>query len=505
MLYLIFSKIYIVALVFLSIYGFHALFLSALYLLKRKSDPPKPVKPKVWPAVTVQLPVYNEKYVIERLIDATCQLDYPKAKLSIQILDDSTDETTRFARSRVQHYRKQGVNVSLHHRKDRSGFKAGALAAALPQVQGDFIAIVDADFLPKRDFLKALIPYLAADPHLGMIQARWGHLNADFNLLTRSQAMLIDAHFVVEQTARSRSGLLFNFNGSGGIWRKSCIIDSGGWQADTLTEDLDLSYRAQLNGWQIAYLPGTIVPGELPIQIAAFEKQQYRWARGTIQVLRKQYKSLYRARHISIFQRLMAFLHLSGYLTHPMMLIFLFASLPVVLGHGQGLPSMPWITLAGFGAPLIFGLSQVSVYPDWFQRMVNLPVLVCLGIGVALNNTRAIIAGFRHQTGIFDRTPKYNYGQRQDGWKENQYRLKYSTNILGEFFLSIYAAITLGFAIKDFPPLIPVLVMFTLSFFYVGVTGLIHSRPGHTRINLNSTNRNRKISAFPHLPPQPPR
>lgn len=477
MLYQIFTLFYVISLVCLSIYGLQALLMSLLFLMKWKQDPPAPPEPQDWPSVTIQLPVYNEKYVIEGLIESVSNLDYPTQKLSIQVLDDSNDETTCLAARLVNYYQHRGVNITLHHRTERSGYKAGALAAALPHVQSDLIAVLDADFLPSKDFLRRVVPHLAADPQLGMVQARWGHLNADYNLVTRGQAMLIDGHFVIEQTARSRSGLLFNFNGSGGVWRKACIIDSGGWQDDTLAEDLDLSYRAQLKGWHISYLPKVVIPAEIPPQITAFKKQQYRWARGAVQVLRKHIMKLVEDKQLSMKQRLMAYLHLSGYFTHPLMLIFLISSLPVVLDRGHGLPYLPWLSLAGLGGPLLFGLSQVSIYRDWFRRLINLPILLCLGIGIALSNTRAVIAGFGHKPGVFERTPKYHVESRHDGWQGNKYSLRLDANIIGEFVLAVYAATTLGFAIKDFPPLIPALVMFTLSFAYAGITGLVQSHP----------------------------
>ncbi len=480
MLYHIFTILYVISLACLSIYGLQALLMSLLFLVKWKRNPPTPPEPQNWPLVTMQLPVYNEKYVIERLIESVSNLDYPSNKLSIQVLDDSTDETTCLAARQVEYYQRHGVNITLLHRRVRSGFKAGALAAALPKAPGDLIAILDADFLPPKDFLRRSVPFLAADPQLGMVQARWGHLNADYNLVTRGQAMLIDGHFVIEQTARSRSGLLFNFNGSGGVWRKACIIDSGGWQDDTLAEDLDLSYRAQLKGWRISYLPNLVIQGEIPPQITAFKMQQYRWARGAIQVLRKHFSKLIAGEQLSIQQRLMAFLHLSGYLTHPLMLVFTISSLPVVLDRGHGLPYLPWLSLAGLGGPLLFGLSQVSIYRDWLHRLINLPILLCLGMGVAFSNTRAVIAGFGHNPGVFERTPKFHLESSHDGWQANKYSLHLDDNIIGELILAIYSATTLAFAIQDFPPLVPVLVMFTLSFTYVGFTGLLQAQQRFT-------------------------
>ncbi len=496
----IFTVLYVGSLVCLSIYGLQALMMSFLFLKNRKHNPPVPPQPTEWPSVTVQLPIYNEKYVISRLIDSVCNLDYPKKKLSIQVLDDSTDETTCLAASKVKYYRRHGINISLLHRDERNGYKAGALEAALPKAPGDLIAVLDADFLPDKDFLRKLVPYLADEPLLGMVQARWGHLNADYNLLTRGQALFIDGHFVIEQTARSRSGLLFNFNGSGGIWRKETIIDSGGWQADTLAEDLDLSYRAQLKGWRIAYLPNVVIPSEIPPQIAAFKKQQYRWARGAIQVLRKHLTVLIENKRLSLTQRLMGALHLSGYLAHPLMLVFLISSLPVVLAGGHGIPSLPWLSLAGMGGPVLFGLSQASVYHDWLRRIVNLPILLCLGMGIAFSNTRAVVAGFSRNPGVFERTPKFHLETRQDGWQKNRYRLKLDYDIIAEFLLGAYSLVTLYFATIYFHPLIPAMVMFTLSFLYTGATGL-----GQSLQNTRSTRRVSDDMAYrtpdPHMQP----
>lgn len=473
-----FTVLYIFSLACLSIYGLQALVMSTLFLMKRKQNLPTPLEPKIWPTVTVQLPVYNERYVIERLIDVVCQLDYPSERLSIQVLDDSTDKTTSLATHKVSFYRKRGVDISLLHRRNRSGFKAGALEAALPKARGDLIAVFDADFLPPTDFLKRMVPYLADDPQLGMVQARWSHLNADYNLLTRSQALSLDGYFVIEQTARSRSGLLFNFNGSGGIWRKACIQDSGGWQSDTLAEDLDLSYRAQLKGWRITYLPDVVIPAELPPQIAAFRQQQYRWTRGGVQVLRKYFSQLNANEQLSITQRVMAYIHLSGNITYVFVLIALISSLPVVLNKGHGIPYLPWLSLAGLGGPVLLGLSQATLYRDWFRRLLHMPLLLCLRIGLTFSNTRAVLAGFRRNTGVFERTPKSRVEIQHDNWRKNKYRLRVDLDIIAELLLGIYSAITLGFAIVDFRRLIPALVMFTASFIYTGVTGLTQSMSG---------------------------
>lgn len=466
-----FITLYTLALSFLAVYGIHSLILSILFLRHRKKKLPAPPTPQNWPAVVVQLPLYNERFVVERSIDAACALDYPSKNLTIQVLDDSADETTELARQRVDFHHRQGVQIELLHREERTGFKAGALAEGLKSAPGEFIAILDADFLPPPDFLKRLIPYLLADPAVGMTQARWGHLNDVYSPITRGQALFLDGHFVVEQTARSRAGLLFNFNGSAGIWRRACIEDAGGWQGDTLAEDLDLSYRAQIKGWKLAYAPDTLAPAEIPPQIAAFEVQQYRWARGAIQVLRKLGGELWRA-PLSFIQKIAGFLHISAYLAHLFMLLFLLACLPVVLTRGAGLPPLGWLSLAGFGPPLLFALSQWAIYPDWKRRFLYFPLLMFMAVGVGLNNTRAVLAGFFGSSGEFTRTPKFQLESSKTPWQHNPYRLPVHWTVWGELLLMLYATVTAVLAIKRMPSLIPALLLFVAGFGYVGAVGV---------------------------------
>lgn len=466
-----FITLYTLALSILAVYGTHSLILSILFLRYRKKRLPVLSTPKIWPVVLVQLPLYNECFVVERLIDTTCALDYPLESLNIQVLDDSTDETTGLARERVDFHRKQGIQIELLHRDERTGFKAGALALGLNSAPGELIAILDADFLPPPDFLKRLIPYLNADPTVGMVQARWGHLNDVYSPITRGQALFLDGHFVVEQTARSRAGLLFNFNGSAGIWRRDCIKDVGGWQGDTLAEDLDLSYRAQIKGWKLAYTPDVLAPAEIPPQIAAFKAQQYRWARGAIQVLRKLGGQLWRAR-LPISKKIAGYLHISAYLAHLFMLLFLLACLPVVLSRGAGLPPLGWLSLAGFGPPFLFALSQWAIYPDWKRRFLYFPLLMFMAVGVGLNNTRAVLAGFWGKSGEFTRTPKFQLQSSQTLWQNNPYRLPVHWTVWGELLLMFYAAATAVLAIERMPSMIPVLLLFVAGFGYVGAVGL---------------------------------
>ncbi|HEX7588461.1 MAG TPA: cellulose synthase family protein, partial [Anaerolineae bacterium] len=320
--------LYLFAASILAIYGFNTCLVACLYWRKRTLTLAEPPLNEI-PRVTVQLPVFDELYVVERLIDAAAALDWPRDRLQIQVLDDSEDETTAIAQARVDHFRRRGLDIGLVHRMDRTGFKAGALAGGLKSATGEFVVIFDADFAPPVDFLKRTIPYFAR-PAVGLVQARWGHLNATYSALTRAQSIALDGHFVVEQTARSRNGLFFNFNGTAGVWRRTCIEQSGGWHGDTLSEDLDLSYRAQLGGWEMIFLPDVVAPAEIPPQIHAFKRQQFRWAKGSTQCLFKLAPRILTARNTSLFKRVEGILHLSGYMMNPMILLMVLALVPLM-------------------------------------------------------------------------------------------------------------------------------------------------------------------------------
>jgi cellulose synthase/poly-beta-1,6-N-acetylglucosamine synthase-like glycosyltransferase len=465
---------YVVAGVWLAVYGLNSLALAVLYLVSRHSrvNPP-PDQPHAHPYVTVQLPVFNERYVVERLIDSVAALDWPQDRLQIQVLDDSADETTVLARARVEHHRKQGLDISLIHRSNRSGYKAGALAAGLNEARGEFIAIFDADFVPPAGFLQDVIPPFLDQPDLGFVQTRWSHLNADYSCLTRAQSLALDGHFVVEQTARNRTGLLMNFNGTGGVWRRKCIECSGGWSGDTISEDLDLSYRAQLAGWDCLYLSAVSAPAELPPQLAAFKRQQFRWAKGSIQCLRKLGRSILDNKHrlesvpdegneqfwslpaqsslapeprrLSAIQKAAALVHLSSYVAHPLMLILLLCSLPLFLSPRDAhLPmAMAYLGIASVGPPLVYALAQRALYPHWRRRLLSLPVLVLLGTGIALNNTRAVFEALRGKGGPFVRTPKFHLQGSAGQWTKSAYRLSLDWSTLGEALLSLYACVTI--------------------------------------------------------------
>lgn len=408
--------LYLALLGLLSLHGLHRLALSLLYLRHRR-DRIEPVgEAPTEPVVTVQLPLFNEPAVVERIIDAACALDWPAGRLQIQVLDDSTDETTALAAARVAAWRARGVEIALRRREDRRGFKAGALAEALPEARGELLALFDADFLPPPDFLRRAIPHLG--PGVGMVQARWGHINEDESLLTRLAALLLDGHFVVEHTARHRAGRFFNFNGTAGIWRRAAIEEAGGWQADTLTEDLDLSYRAQLAGWRFVYLRELVVPAELPGQLSAFRRQQRRWARGSVQTARKLLPGLLRSR-LPLGVKIEATAHLLGNLAWPLTLA-LAVLMPLLLPLRLEGPWPPaslsllalLLSLAGFG--LFYGLALGDARPGaLLGRLWRIPLAMALGLGLCVSQSRAVVEGLGRPVGVFERTPKRGDGKRE--------------------------------------------------------------------------------------------
>ncbi len=416
-------------------------------------------QPFVWPAVTVQLPIYNERHVIERLIDACAMLDYPKAKLQIQVLDDSDDQTTALAARAVESWQQRGIDITLVRRADRTGFKAGALAYGLTHATGEFIAIFDADFVPPPNFLQRTLPHFFTRgaevpvPHtnaaaIGFVQTRWGHLNATYSALTRCQALALDGHFVVEQGGRQWAGLAMGFNGSGGLWRRTCIEDPrvGGWHTDTLCEDLDLSYRAQLVGWHPHYRNEIEAPAEVPPQLISFKRQQFRWAKGSIQTLRKVGGRVWQS-DWPLHKRLAAFIHLGGYLIHPLLLLLLLTSLPLLLlGTNPG-AHIALLSTASLGPPLLYAVGQVVLYRGrWWHRWRYLPLLTLLGTGLCFSNTVAVFQGLTNHSGPFLRTPKFRLEQSSDGWQRSSYRLPLDSSFFGELALFLYAAITVGVA-----------------------------------------------------------
>ena len=456
----------------MAVYGFNmwmmALLAVRLWLQHRVASAPTGPADRDWPAVLVQLPLFNERYVAERLLDAVAALDYPRERLIIQVLDDSTDDTSSLLRARVAQFRARGVRMEYLHRVNRGGYKAGALAAGLTaQPEGELVAIFDADFVPAPDFLRRAVPLFDDQPRLGMVQTRWEHLNADHDLLTQAQALALDAFFGVEQVVRSHYGLFMNFNGSGGLWRRAAIVEAGGWEGDTLAEDLDLSYRAQLKGWRFGYTPEVPAPAELPTTISALKRQQFRWAKGSLQVARKVGWKMLTAPGESLWRKWSGFLHLTGYVPHALMILSLLLSLPIVLlGHGQTPLRWGVMGLAGFG-PIFLGLvAQVALRPDWPRRVTRYPALLLLGIGLALTNTQALIQAVLGTRTEFMRTPKGPPGR---GGASYAVPLDWST--WGETFLAFYALVTGMLALQLAPPLAPMAFIYALGFGFTAGLG----------------------------------
>lgn len=467
--------VYYLATLALAIYGLNALFYSLLYLRGRAKAPAPPPLAE-FPRVTVQLPIYDELYVVERLIDAAAQLDYPSTRLQIQVLDDSDDPTTPIAQSRVDFHRRRGVDIELRRRPTRDGFKAGALASGLETATGEFIAIFDADFVPGRGFLRETIPHLLKDPRVGLAQARWGHLNADYSPLTRAQALALDGHFVIEQGVRSQQGWFMNFNGTAGVWRRACIEDAGGWSGDTLSEDLDLSYRAQLGGWRFLYLNDVVAPAELPPQIHASKRQQFRWAKGSTQCLVKFAPRL-AAAEAPLVRRFEALMHLSGYFIQTMMLLMLLTLVPLTLSRTQFPLILSYFSLASFGPPLLYTLSQRTLHKDWKARLEYFPFLLLLGVGLAFNNAIAVVEALSGRRSGFRRTPKYNLMDSKEPWARRHYALEFGWESLGEIALAIYSVIGIAGALETAQYwVIPFLGLYALGFGYVGVLSVWHSR-----------------------------
>ena len=427
------------------------------YWRTRRLEPQAPPLTKL-PAVTVQLPLYNEANVAVRLIDAVAAFDYPREKLQIQVLDDSTDRTVQLVGRKLAELESRGFQVQHLRRESREGYKAGALAAGTRQCTNEYIAIFDADFIPPPDFLRRMLPHLMAHPDLGIVQSRWGHLNAGENSLTRAQKLSIDTHFVIEQAARNRSGWLIPFNGTGGVWRRSCIEDAGGWSADTLTEDLDLSYRAQMKGWRSLFLADVEVPGEIPPQLAAYKQQQARWATGNTQCLLKLGRQL-SAANLGARQKIMAIQHLCQYLPQPLMLLMLLMTPPLLkAGALAGLPLAP-LGLLGLAPPLMYITSQARLYDNWLSGLTAFPALLFIGTGMSLSNSLAVIAALLGVKTSFRRTPKF-----ERDWTRSSYALSADLTIWLELALMLYALWAAWLAWDLQRELCPYLLIYALSF-----------------------------------------
>ncbi len=480
-----------VAAVGLAIYGFNALWLTWQWRRDRDRHSlphgPQPdawTEGNVWPKVTVQLPIYNEYHVVTRLLDACAQLDYPRDRLQIQVLDDSTDETTAAARLRAAYWRQRGVQMEVLHREERQGFKAGALAQGLRQASGTFIAIFDADFVPPPDFLRRTIPLLTQpeNQRVAFVQARWGHLNPDYSWLTRCQALALDGHFVVEQAGRQAAGYTFGFNGSAGVWRRACLEDPrvGGWQADTLCEDLDLSYRAQMVGWQGRFLGHVVAPGEIPPQLLAFKRQQFRWAKGSVQVLRKLAPRLWRMPW-PLARRLQGLVHLGSYLIHPLLLLLLIVSLPLLLSGTDPFWPLAYLSLASVGPPLLYALAQRELHGrDWWRRWAYLPLLTFLGMGLSFSNSLAVWQALSNRSTPFQRTPKFQVRRRGESWQRSLYAVPLDPTIWGEMALCGYALLAVAVAVtRGQLWSVPFLLLYASGYGLLVLTGLWQAWQAH--------------------------
>jgi cellulose synthase/poly-beta-1,6-N-acetylglucosamine synthase-like glycosyltransferase len=469
--------LYFTALFLLFLYGINCYVM--IHLHRRRVKRMLQADDEVWrrwqqpgqdlPVITVQLPIYNERYVVQRLIDAVVRLEYPREKLEIQVLDDSTDETTAIAGELIEAYRRAGTDITLLHRTTRTGYKAGALRDGLVGARGEFVAIFDADFVPTPDFLMKTLPFFQ-DPGIAMVQVRWGHINRDYSLLTLVQSFGIDGHFWVEQAARCWSGLFMNFNGTAGIWRRTAIDDAGGWQADTLTEDLDLSYRAQLKGWRMKFLPQVVCPAEVPVQLTAARSQQHRWAKGSIQTARKLVPKILQT-DLPLFTKYQAVFHLTNYMVHPLMLLVVLSA-PLLLQSERFLTVREhllavaaFFSVATFGPSSMYLYAQIQLYPDWTRRLWAFPALLVFGTGIALNNTKAILEALLNVRGAFIRTPKFRIEKRSDTWVGKRYRAPVPWLSLLEALLALYCVYGVSLFLQRSRYLIdPFLVLYSIGF-----------------------------------------
>ena len=452
---------YFFVVIVLAIYGWHRYYLVYLYMSNRDKEPQlgQPLDPL--PVVTIQLPLYNEMYVAERLIDSVCAIDYPRHLLEIQVLDDSTDETRSIAELAARRYAAEGIDVKYIHRADRVGFKAGALEAGLKIARGEFVGIFDADFMPTSDFLTRLLPHFR-NPKVGMVQARWGHINQDYSLLTKIQAILLDAHF----------------------WRRVAIDEAGGWQHDTLTEDLDLSYRAQLAGWQFVFVPGLIAPAEVPVEMNAFKSQQHRWAKGSIQTCRKLLPRILKS-NLPLGVKAEAFFHLTANFNYILMCVLSILMFPsMVIRYNMGwyemiLIDVPLFFAATFSFCNFYMVCQRELHKDWVSRLKYVPFLMSVGIGLSVNNTRAVFEALFNKKSEFTRTPKYHIEGDGDEWVGKKYRQSVAVQPLVELALGLYFTWTVFYALANgIYATIPFLVLFQVGFLYTGLLSIVQQYAG---------------------------
>lgn len=471
---------YFLSLTILFVFGLHG-FIMLYYHKKYRNNNPIP-KPKIDEnvVVTIQLPLYNELYVAERLINATCEIEYPKDKLEIQVLDDSTDETTEIVAKIVKQKQDEGFDIKHIRRGTREGFKAGALKYGLERAKGEFIAIFDADFIPHKEFLKRTLSFFT-DEKVGLVQTRWEHLNGDYSILTKAQALALDGHFVIEQTVRNKAGFFINFNGTGGIWRKTCIEDAGNWHADTLTEDLDLSYRAQLKGWRFVFLKDFTSPAELPSEINALKSQQFRWTKGAVETAKKILPLVWKS-NIPLRVKLQSTFHLTNNLVFPFILLAAILNVPLIFiknsgSHEAYFAIMSIFVLAFISSFLFYMYAQKDIRTDWRKKIVLFPLFMAGSMGFAVNNSRAVIEGLLNRKSEFVRTPKFRLESEKDSWMGKKYLTrKVGFSVIVEALLAVYCLIGVISSIYFMElAAIPFQLLFFLGFAFVSITSIKHA------------------------------
>jgi len=487
---------YFLVLVVLAMYGMHRYTLLYNYFVYRENVPSPPPPVANWPKVTIQLPIFNERYVIERLVDAVSQFDYPRELLDIQVLDDSTDETCEVARACVDRHAVQGLPIVYIHRSNREGFKAGALENGLHTARGEFVAIFDADFIPHLDFLRRTIPYFL-DPNgganIGMVQTRWTYLNSDYSLLTRVETILLDGHFVIEHGGRSRRGTFFNFNGTAGVWRRAAIDAAGGWEHDTLTEDTDLSYRAQLKGWKFLYLPNIEYASELPVDMNGFKAQQARWAKGLMQTARKILPKVFRS-DVPWHVKSEAFFHLTANISYPLMVLLSTMLLPaMIVRFYQGWFQMLVIDLPLFLASTcsissFYIAAQKELRPKtWLNTFLYMPFVMATGIGLSVRNAQAVLEAIAGKKSEFARTPKFKIEGKSGTFAAKKYRNKSGWMPYCEVALGLYFALAVIYAFRNENyATTPFLLLFVWGYLYTGFMSLSQSWFARLRFGVNA-------------------
>ncbi|HMD14707.1 MAG TPA: cellulose synthase family protein [Bacteroidota bacterium] len=472
---------YFISLSILFLFGSSGFVMIYYYIKHRdKKTPTAGVLPE-FPVVTLQLPVYNEYYVVERLIKACCDVDYPKEKMEIQVLDDSTDETVDIIAALVAQKQDEGFDIKHVRRSSRNGYKAGALKEGLVTCRGEFVGIFDADFIPKKDFLMQTLPYFYQDKKIGLVQTRWEHLNSEYSFLTRAQAMALDGHLVIEQNVRNKAGFFINFNGTGGIWRKECILDAGNWEADTLTEDLDLSYRAQLRGWRFQFLKDVTSPAELPSEINALKSQQFRWTKGAIETAIKILPRVWKS-SLPMEKKIHATFHLSNNIVFPFILVAGILNVPLIFIKHQGgyetyFAIMAVFVFAFIGSFLFYLYSQKDVYHDWQRRMLLFPLFMAGNMGFAVNNTKAVFEGLFKKKSEFVRTPKYSVVDKKDNWLDKKYVLmNVNGTVVIELVLALYCSFGVAASIYYLElAAVPFQLLFSVGFGLVAWLSLRHA------------------------------